>query len=340
MDAAVLKRTPSAAATTAVLSRLRAQTLQPEWVAAWKSSLDLTPMQWAAVDEFRTRVQETGLLSERTESLPELWKWVQARKYHVNKAFAMFEAHHREMRPRFGIDVCVETPIGSVPRSLAEMDMSAACMSLFRAIPQAFHKVDKRGRPVFINRIGKANIEELRQYRQQTTLEERLAAQVWQMERTIEYRLPTCSTQAGKLITNQLSIIDMDGFSLRLLDSELRASMKVIAKLHSDNYPELLGQAFVVNAPRFFTIVFSIVKHVLDPATVAKIQVYGTDQQEWLPKLLEVVDASNLPTFLGGEDTSWDPINSGEQGPWMDLLKEAGASCGAQPLVSCVETCV
>ncbi|XP_077236260.1 sec14p-like phosphatidylinositol transfer family protein isoform X3 [Tasmannia lanceolata] len=70
-----------------------------------------------------------------------------------------------------------------------------------------------------------------------------------------------------------------------------------IQKIDSNYYPETLHQLFIVNAGSGFRVLWQALKAFLDARTVGKIQILGSKFQS---KLVEVIDPSNLPTFLGG----------------------------------------
>lgn len=81
---------------------------------------------------------------------------------------------------------------------------------------------------------------------------------------------------------------------------------------------QTMGKMFIINAPKIFTIIWSFVKRIIDPRTVSKIDVVGTN---YLPKLLVYVDAENLPVQFGGLDTTpWPGV---EPGPWDIYVKNA-----------------
>jgi hypothetical protein len=63
-----------------------------------------------------------------------------------------------------------------------------------------------------------------------------------------------------------------------------------------DNYPERLHKLLIVNTPTFFKSCWEFVKPYLDPRTQAKIQVLRHND---FSALQELVDAENLPDFLG-----------------------------------------
>jgi hypothetical protein len=82
---------------------------------------------------------------------------------------------------------------------------------------------------------------------------------------------------------------------------------------------------YLVNTPGAFPMLWSAVKGIIDPGTRSKIHVISVKQTR--EKLLEVVDADQLPFFLGGEckcnpAASDDPDHdcgclSSDKGPWL-----------------------
>ncbi|KAI7904987.1 CRAL-TRIO domain-containing protein [Cokeromyces recurvatus] len=73
--------------------------------------------------------------------------------------------------------------------------------------------------------------------------------------------------------------------------------LKAIAEIVQHYYPETLHRLFIVNAPSAFTVMFKVIKHWLNPRTLEKIHVLGSDFQS---VLLNYIDADSLPSFLGG----------------------------------------
>lgn len=59
-------------------------------------------------------------------------------------------------------------------------------------------------------------------------------------------------------------------------------------------------------APKVFAFAFNIVKKFLDEYTLSKIMISKADRNKWLPGILEKVDKSQLPKYLGGELTDED----------------------------------
>lgn len=87
---------------------------------------------------------------------------------------------------------------------------------------------------------------------------------------------------------------------MKILSKKVYGLIQIAAKVGSDNYPEIMGQTFIVNAPFLFTGVWAIVKSFLDEKTRKKILIKGGSYQK---DLLELVEAENLPDFLGGTCT-------------------------------------
>jgi hypothetical protein len=68
---------------------------------------------------------------------------------------------------------------------------------------------------------------------------------------------------------------------------------------------------FIINAPTIFTVIWAVVKQMLNKNTVAKISILGAS---YCTELLEEIDADNLPEKYGGNCT----LNFDDNGPWND----------------------
>lgn len=101
---------------------------------------------------------------------------------------------------------------------------------------------------------------------------------------------------------------------MKILSKKVYALIQLASKVGSDYYPEIMGQTFIVNAPMLFSGVWAVVKGFLDEKTRKKIAIKGGSYQK---DLLEVVDAENLPDFLGGKCTQFGAHRDGV-GPWND----------------------
>ncbi|GAB2220348.1 hypothetical protein Drorol1_Dr00007994 [Drosera rotundifolia] len=104
---------------------------------------------------------------------------------------------------------------------------------------------------------------------------------------------------------------------LKNFNKAARELIQRLQKIDGDNYPETFSRMYIINAGSGFRLLWNTVKSFLDPKTNAMIHVLGNKYQS---KLLEVIDASELPEFLGGTCTCADKggcMNS-DKGPWND----------------------
>ncbi|CAL9029429.1 unnamed protein product [Prunus brigantina] len=181
-----------------------------------------------------------------------------------------------------------------------------------KCYPHGYHGVDRYGRPLYIERIGMVDLNKLLQV---TTLERFVKYHVSEQEKTLNWRYPACSLAAKRHVASTTSILDVHGVGLANFSKPARYLFMEIQKIDSNYYPETLNRLFIVNAGSGFKMLWKAVKAFLDTRTLAKIQVLGYNYQS---NLLDVVDQSNLPTFLGGGCTCSDYGGCllSDKGPW------------------------
>jgi len=155
--------------------------------------------------------------------------------------------------------------------------------------------VDKEGHPIMAERFGETmSMKNL----QVMPIEDWIKCIVYDTELLCK-TLRETSKEHGKPIHKVLNIYDLKGISL--IESTRNVSfLKQIDRTLSANYPELVSVILVVNAPSFVSGLYNnVVKHFLDPVTVAKIRIHSSAS----PGLFEeFADIRQLPEEYGGEN--------------------------------------
>ena len=160
--------------------------------------------------------------------------------------------------------------------------------------PHGYHKLDKYGRPIYIEIISKCNIDEVLK---RSSEENMTKYYIKEYERTSRYRFNACTALAGKIIEQSCTLICAKDCGVGMVTGKVKKFMNIASNIGQNYYPEMLGNMYILNAGFFFSAIWAIAKAFIDEKTAKKVSVLGTD---YLTELKKHIDMDNLPKSLGG----------------------------------------
>jgi len=245
-----------------------------------------------------------------------LRRFLRARTLNLDETVTMLE-EHLEFRAENKLD---EATPGSVYGPGPACHVFKELQEMRRFYPHGFHKTDRQGRPVYIERLGNLDVKALLAVAEP----ERICQYfMHESERQTTFRLPACSLAAGRLVESSVSILDLKGLGFRAVTNGATIrTIRAIAKLQESHFPEVSGGLILVNAPSAFSMIWSAVTPMLSAQMLEKFEVFGAGQAAAAKKrLIELIAPENLPDFLGGTCTCCHVPGGcldSDAGPWSD----------------------
>lgn len=254
-----------------------------------------------AVNMLRQILIDRDLLPPTHDDYHTMLRFLKARKFDLDRTIHMWEEMIKWRK---------ENRVDSIIQEFKYDEYE----EVRRYYPHGYHGIDKDGRPVYIERLGKVEPSKLMHA---TTVDRFLKYHIQGFEKAFLKKFPACSIAAKRHIDSTTTILDVDGMNWVSFGKAAHDLVMRMQKIDNDNYPETLHQMFIVNAGSGFKLLWNTAKGFLDPKTTSKIHVLGSKFQN---KLLEVVDSSQLPSFLGGNCSCKDEGGClrSEKGPWKD----------------------
>lgn len=261
---------------------------------------NLTEEQQQALDGIKKHLNETGLFNASRHDDHYLLRFLRARKFDLPKTIEMVDKCEN-WRKEKQVDQLVET---------FKFEESDKVQEIY---PRFYHKTDVQGRPVYVEVLGKLDLDKLFKI---TTKERMESFFICEYERLMRVRLPACSKAAGHHIETSLTILDLKNCGV-MQAYKIKDLLKMIVDIGQNYYPESMGMTFIVNAPWLFDTIWSFLKHWLDEVTVAKIRIYKSGK-DFSKELFSLVEPQNLPFILGGACQCEGGCENSDQGPWSE----------------------
>jgi hypothetical protein len=116
-------------------------------------------------------------------------------------------------------------------------------------------------------------------------------------------RLNNASARHNRPIEKQVIVMDMKNVAMSLDFMALRVFKSTVV-IDESCYPERLETLFMINAPFTFSVLWAMIKPWIDPVTVNKFRIIGTNYQD---ALKEAIAEDQIPVEYGGtwEDFGW-----------------------------------
>mmetsp|Transcript_13423 Transcript_13423/g.34425 ORF Transcript_13423/g.34425 Transcript_13423/m.34425 type:complete len:332 (-) Transcript_13423:151-1146(-) len=109
------------------------------------------------------------------------------------------------------------------------------------------------------------------------------------------------SRQRGVQRYKHTLLIDLSHVKMSMVSSSnKRHALGHIFGIGSKYFPETIWKIYLINGPMVFRAVFSLIKPILAPETIAKIQMLGSYESSLKKMEADGIPRSNLPDWMGG----------------------------------------
>lgn len=220
-----------------------------------------------------------------------LTRWLRARKYKYNDTIKMVE---EATRVRADARKCDFYPS---PEEALGCEVGA----FMAQYPQLYHGFAKNGCPIFISKPGVLDTVGMECI---TTLDGILKFHWHAMMHNYKTRLLKHKEEHPEFNNFQcIIVIDLEHLSTSQLSPRALNIVKTQTAIDSVCFPETMNRTLVINAPRFFSMTWGIIKGWIDPRTAGKIELISV-RKTWEARLRELAGEDQLPSDYGGKGTA------------------------------------
>lgn len=276
---------------------------------------DLDPLLWGIPGylteeyadvyiRFQAEVEKRGGAFQETlyslgASEEEAWalcRWLRARKFNYDDAITMVEEATECQAEARGK--------GFYPNPTDALGCDSA--AYFAQYPQLYTGFAKNGAPLYISKPGRLNVEGVECL---TTL-----------EGIVNFHWYIMIHDFGKMLQNRQKetnnefkkfecfvIMDLGQLSLGQITTKAKDIIKAQSTIDSLCFPETMSKMILVNVPKVFSALWTVIKGWLDARTASKVELYSSTKSGH-KRLLELVDADQLPSDYGGTATDTEEI--------------------------------
>ncbi|CAJ0947130.1 unnamed protein product, partial [Mesorhabditis belari] len=238
--------------------------------------------QLSPLEESRLCELKYGLQASHKGKLPNdahLLRFLRARDFDVLKAKEMV-LNSLLWRKQHGVD-----------KILQDWQRPAIMQQFFAG---AWHHQDKKGRPLFVLRLGALDMKGLlRACGLEAIVKLTLSICEEGLEKTAQ-----ATKNLGVPISSWTLVVDLEGLSMRHLWRPGVQCLLRIIEIVEAHYPETLGQVLVVRAPRVFPVLWTLISPFIDENTRKKFMINSGENMT--SEIMKYVDEQYIPDFLGG----------------------------------------
>mmetsp|Transcript_36858 Transcript_36858/g.54144 ORF Transcript_36858/g.54144 Transcript_36858/m.54144 type:complete len:440 (+) Transcript_36858:199-1518(+) len=258
----------------------------------------LTPSEFAVFEEFRETLLSKDdsdpafrsavfSFGEGEDEPYALCRWLRARKFVLSDVLSMIE-EAKTIR---------ETPAKDDFYPDPQKALGVEPSIYIAQYPQLYSGSSRSGAPLFISKPGVLNVPGMECI---TTIAGMLRYHWFSYMHDFGQRLRAERAKHPDFQRFEcVCIIDLQGLTSAQVSKRALNIVQVQTVQDSLCFPETLKRMVVINAPSFFSMTWKVMRGWVDARSASKVEIISK-KEEWLPRLLELADPSELPSDYGG----------------------------------------